>query len=130
MCLPRPNLVDTGSHAPATVRADGNHGPADLRFLTASDNPRGTGLAGPFGPFRPPLQDTRGGPVTRGGTEPGRGRNLKNTNRSSPVGHFGRLGYVKPPRAPGERARWVMAAPCSTGRAGGGRAWGAGREIR
>src|SRR3954447_14637412 len=70
MCLPRPNLVDTGSHAPATVRADGNHGPADLRFLTASDNPRGTGLAGPFGPFRPPLQDTRGEPVKPGRMEP------------------------------------------------------------
>src|SRR3954452_23175215 len=58
--------------------------------------------------------------------EPGRGRNLKNTKRSSPGGHFGRFGYVKAPRAPGERARWVVAAPCSTDRAGGGRAWGAG----
>src|SRR3954449_7244755 len=53
----------------------------------------------------------------------GRGRNLKNTKRSSPGGHFGRFGYVKAPRAHGERARWAVAAPCSADRAGGGRAW-------
>src|SRR3954451_25335929 len=41
-------------------------------------------------------------------------------------GHFGRSGYVKPPRALGERALGGVAAPCSTDRAGGGRAWGCG----
>src|SRR6476661_6324718 len=50
----------------------------------------------------------------------GRGPFLKNTKRSSPEGHFGRFGYVKPPRARGERALVVMAAPRPTGRAGGG----------
>src|SRR3954454_12140790 len=58
--------------------------------------------------------------------EPGRGPFLKNTKRSSPRGHFGRFGYVKLPRAPGERARWTVAAPRLADRAGGGRAWVAG----
>src|SRR4051794_11695153 len=58
--------------------------------------------------------------------EPGRGPFLKNTKRSSPGGPFGRFGYVKPPRARGERALGGVAAPCSTDRAGGGRAWVAG----
>ena len=57
---------------------------------------------------------------------PGRGPFLKNTKRSSPGGHFGRFGNVKLPRARGERALGVVAAPCPTGRAGGGRAWVAG----
>src|SRR4051794_1752257 len=58
--------------------------------------------------------------------EQGRGPFLKNTKRSSLRGPFGRFGYVKAPRARGERARWVVAAPCLAGRAGGGRAWALG----
>src|SRR4051794_20699494 len=58
--------------------------------------------------------------------ELGRGPFLNNTKRSSPGGHFGRFGNVKLPRARGERARWVVAAPHATDRAGGGRAWAAG----
>ena len=59
-----------------------------------------------------------------GTMEPRRGPFLKNTKRSSPGGHFSCFGNVKAPRARGERARWGVAAPCPTDRAGGERAWG------
>src|SRR3954470_23075611 len=67
-------------------------------------------------PPAPLPSEGRGEPVKRGGTEPGRGPFLKNTKRSSPGGHFAPFGYVKAPRAPGERARWAVAAPYSTDR--------------
>ena len=81
-----------------------------------------------------PLKEGGAGCARRGGRRwprrPGRGPFLKNTKRSSPGGHFGRFGYVKLPRARGERALGGVAAPCPTDRAGGGRAWVRGREKR
>src|SRR3954466_13184866 len=61
-----------------------------------------------------------------GTREPWSGQTLNNTKQSSLREPFGRLGYVKAPRARGERARWAVAAPRLAGRAGGERAWSAG----
>src|SRR5690242_3160437 len=57
-------------------------------------------------PPQPPFPTKEGGSAWWGDVGAGERTVPQNTKRSSPGGLFARFGYVKVPRALGERARW------------------------